>query len=201
MTSRAEQRTAVRSRRRRLSSAERSTAAHAAADAFVHTRLFTNSGRIALYMAVDCELDTGPLIECCWHSGKSVYLPVLSSDRHARLDFVRYHRHSLLRPNRFGIPEPVALRGDTLSARALDLVLTPLVGFDVQGNRLGMGGGFYDRTFAFLRNRRHWKKPRLIGLAYGFQQFAALGREAWDVPLDGVITETGYLACAGVNGT
>jgi 5-formyltetrahydrofolate cyclo-ligase len=197
MTSRDEQRKQIRGLRRKLTVSERADAAGAAAESFVRTRLFRNSGCIALYLAVDAELDTAPLIERCWRYGKSVYLPVLSSDRHAHLDFVNYRPDSRLYPNRFGIPEPVALRGDLLQPRALDLVITPLVGFDADGNRLGMGGGYYDRTFAFLRSRRHWKKPRLIGFAYGFQQLPALTRESWDVPLDGVITEQGLLSCAG----
>jgi len=200
MTSRAEQRNDIRSRRRRLAQADRHAAARAAADAFVHTRLFAVSGRIALYLAVDGELDAAALIQRCWRSGKSVYLPVLSTDRHAHLDFVRYQAHSRLQPNRFGILEPVAAPGDRVPARALDLVMTPLVAFDADGNRLGMGGGYYDRTFAYLRHRVHWKKPRLIGFAYAFQQLPAVGREHWDVPLDGVVTENGYQSFTGVNG-
>jgi 5-formyltetrahydrofolate cyclo-ligase len=73
---------------------------------------------------------------------------------------------------------------------ALDLVLTPLVGFDHKGNRLGMGGGYYDRSFAFLLRRQNWKKPRLVGLAYDFQQLDKLPAKNWDVPLTAVATDT-----------
>jgi 5-formyltetrahydrofolate cyclo-ligase len=76
----------------------------------------------------------------------------------------------------------------------LDLILTPLVAFDDQGNRLGMGGGFYDRTLAYLGRRKHWKKPRLIGTAHAFQQVARLPHESWDVPLHGVVTEKALLS-------
>jgi 5-formyltetrahydrofolate cyclo-ligase len=70
-------------------------------------------------------------------------------------------------------------------------VLAPLVAFDRSGNRLGMGGGYYDRSFAYLRHRVHWRRPRLIGYAYGFQEVQALERAHWDVPLSGVVTELG----------
>ena len=73
--------------------------------------------------------------------------------------------------------------------RELDLILAPLVGFDTHGNRLGMGGGYYDRTFAYLKHRLHWQKPRLIGLAYELQRVADLANHAWDVPLQSVVTE------------
>lgn len=138
-----------------------------------------------------------PIIERCWACGKHVYLPVLSSDRHGRLEFARYLPDSRMLPNRFNIPEPQVVPGSLVSARALDLALTPLVGFDSTGGRLGMGGGYYDRTFAFLRNRRHWKKPHLIGLAYDFQRVSHLERKAWDVPLEAVVTETGIRLCSG----
>lgn len=92
-----------------------------------------------------------------------------------------------LRPNRFGIPEPA---GTTVfRARQLDLLLMPLVGFDTAGHRLGMGGGFYDATLAYMRQRRHWRKPRLIGVAFECQRVTALPHDPWDMPLDAVLTE------------
>jgi 5-formyltetrahydrofolate cyclo-ligase len=103
------------------------------------------------------------------------------------LVFVGWRPGGELRRNRFGIGEP---RGPRLPWRRLDLVLLPLVAFDAGGGRLGMGGGFYDRTFAALRARRgQWQRPALVGLAHGFQRVAALPREAWDVPLAAVATE------------
>jgi 5-formyltetrahydrofolate cyclo-ligase len=68
----------------------------------------------------------------------------------------------------------------------------PLVGFDADGNRLGMGAGFYDRHFAFLRHRRAWHRPLLIGLAFERQRVARLPAAAHDVPLWGVVTERGF---------
>ncbi len=82
-----------------------------------------------------------------------------------------------------------------LSARDLDLVFVPLVGFDATGMRLGMGAGYYDRAFAFLRQRRHWRHPRLIGLAYSFQQVPHIEGAPHDVRLNCVITEKGPIKC------
>jgi len=76
---------------------------------------------------------------------------------------------------------------------ALDIALVPLVAFDDYGRRLGMGGGYYDRTFAYLRHREHWRRPKLIGVAFEFQRVAELPAQPWDVPLDGIITEKGLL--------
>ncbi len=74
----------------------------------------------------------------------------------------------------------------------LDALILPLLAFDTQGQRLGMGGGFYDRSLAALRHRRRWRRPRLLGVAHGFQEVSELPREPWDVPLDGIVTEQGY---------
>ena len=94
--------------------------------------------------------------------------------------------------NEFGIPEPLLRSRRVTAITRLDLVLTPLVGFDEQGNRLGMGGGFYDRSFAYLRQRQRWRKPHLLGVAFELQNCEqGLPHQQWDVPLDGVVTESG----------
>ena len=87
------------------------------------------------------------------------------------------------------IPEPLVERRELVRVRDLDLILMPLVGFDLQGNRLGMGGGFYDRSLAFLRYRLYWKRPRLLGLAYDFQQVDILTADPWDIPMQAVVTD------------
>jgi 5-formyltetrahydrofolate cyclo-ligase len=104
--------------------------------------------------------------------------------------FTPYAADSELVQNRFGIPEPRVLPRRRVPPWRLDLILVPLVGFDSAGNRLGMGGGFYDQTLAFLQRRSHWRKPRLLGIAYDFQQLDQLPAEPWDIPLDGIATES-----------
>jgi len=99
-----------------------------------------------------------------------------------------------LRPNRLGIGEPATAA--TIGARWLDVVFLPLVGFDRRGVRLGTGGGYYDRAFAFRRWRSAWYAPRLVGLAYGFQQLEHITAAAHDVLMDAVVTEEGIIRCA-----
>jgi 5-formyltetrahydrofolate cyclo-ligase len=140
-----------------------------------------------MYLAVAGEVDCQAILERAVAAGREVYLPVLSGPA---LRFARYRPGDPLISNRFGIDEPAVDRLKLLSGRYLDVVLTPLVAFDLQGNRLGMGGGFYDRSFAFLRWRDAWRRPRLIGLAHHFQLVDKLRSQPWDVPLHSVITNT-----------
>lgn len=148
---------------------------------------FRSAQKIALYLTADGEIDPAPICHAAWRLGKTVYLPVLHPLRHDRMIFVRYRRGDRLLPNRLGIPEP-ATRRATARPWQLDLVLMPLVAFDRQGNRLGMGGGFYDRTFA-KEAATHWpRRPRLCGLAHRLQEVAALPVNPWDVPLARVFT-------------
>ncbi len=123
--------------------------------------------------------------------GRRWYLPVLHPFRPGRLWFARYRPVDPMRPNRFGIQEPQRRGRQLCPAHGLDLVLLPLVGFDTHCNRIGMGGGFYDRSFAFLLRRRYWRRPLLIGLAHECQRVDAIERQPWDVPLDAVVTERG----------
>jgi 5-formyltetrahydrofolate cyclo-ligase len=150
---------------------------------------FRHARRIAGYWPTDGELDPGPLLALAGCPDRRTFLPVLRPDRRSRLWFFPYAPGDPLRPNRFGIPEPRRGRGGALPPWVLDLILVPLVGFDADCNRLGMGGGFYDRTLAFLRRRQYWHRPRLIGLAHECQRVNRLEPRPWDVPLDAVATE------------
>jgi len=190
MSNRSEQRKQLRKQRGALSPAERRQRSHRLCRQLTRHRLFRNSQRIAAYLSADGEVDAHTLIEQAWSTGKQVYLPVLRPFGYNRLWFARYEPDSPLVTNRFGIIEPDMDHGNRIEAYALDLVLAPLVGFDARGNRLGMGGGFYDRSFAHLLRRRHWLKPRLVGLAFDVQRVSRLPTQPWDVPLTAVATET-----------
>ena len=155
---------------------------------FAGSALCQRAERIALYLQNDAEMDPAPLVARLWRMGKRVYLPVLHGPK---LWFMRHTPASRFTHNRFGIPEPDLPAGRRVPLLSLDLVLLPLVAFDNAGNRLGMGGGFYDRTFAHLRERRHLRRPRLVGVAYEMQRLAALPVETWDVPLAGIVTARG----------
>ncbi len=147
--------------------------------------------QVALFLASDGELPTAPLIAALHQRGHRLYLPVLAHPLPHPMLFAPWSPGEPLAPNRYGILEP--LRQDYRHGCHLDVVITPLVAFDCQGHRLGMGGGYYDRTFACRKNgpRKKSGTPLLVGWAYGFQQVEALPAQPWDVPLDAVVTEQG----------
>lgn len=122
-----------------------------------------------------------------------IYLPMLYESIEPRLRFARLTDQTAWKRNRFGITEPDMKWKHTLHARQLDVVLLPLVAFDRNGHRIGMGGGYYDRTLSFRRARSHWLKPLLIGVAHSIQEHPQLQPTHWDVPLDAVITESAII--------
>lgn len=141
---------------------------------------------IGVYMCTAGEVDCGSIIATAWQRKKRVFAPVL---RGRRLVFAPMQPSTKLATNRFGILEPVYQDSSLLSLRQLDIVITPLLAFDRQLNRIGMGAGYYDRSFAFSRNQGTWQHPLLVGVAYSFQRIAAIRPNSWDVPLHVVITE------------
>jgi 5-formyltetrahydrofolate cyclo-ligase len=180
----------INDKRYAVSDSARNVAAQRALQFFMQNPLFAEHQHIACYLARNEEFDCSPIIRALWQAGKNCYLPVLSTEHDGHLNFVSYHPEDVLRLNRYRILEPE--HGEIFPETQLDLVILPLVGFDTHGNRLGMGGGYYDRTFAFL-NQRTEKKPLLIGLAYAFQQVHQLPIDAWDVCMHGVLTEEGLV--------
>ena len=148
--------------------------------AFIEER---NAQHIALYVSFDGEISTDKLIKILWAQGKQVYLPVLHPFNPNHLLFLRYLPDTPMLKNKFSIWEPKLNVQNVLPLDELDILFTPLVAFDKQGNRLGMGGGFYDRTL------QHWQKSPFIpvGLAHQCQQVEQLPTEAWDVPLHQIL--------------
>ncbi|MBO8135820.1 5-formyltetrahydrofolate cyclo-ligase [Dickeya fangzhongdai] len=174
----------VRQRRRALNREQQAAfAAQAAERAMAHPRL-GDASRVALFLSFDGELDTRPLIDALWQRQKQVYLPVLHPFCSGHLLFLRYAPDTELVWNRLRIQEPRLDVRQVLPVEQLDVLLTPLVAFDAAGQRLGMGGGFYDRTL------QHWRSrgPYPIGLAHDCQQVDVLPAESWDVPLPEIIT-------------
>jgi len=151
---------------------------------------FVSSQQLAAYWSVRGEIETAATLQHAEADGKTLYLPTLTDDK--RLRFAPYQQNSPMQKNRFRIPEPAVTENQLIDANTLDLVLVPLLAFDAQGNRLGMGGGFYDRTFEFKQKRaaEPHKKPLLIGFAHHFQQVEMLAAEPWDVALDLIVTDS-----------
>lgn len=119
------------------------------------------------------------------------HLPRLADD--GLLRFAGWQAGEPLECNRYGIPEPDVALSECQAAAALDVVLVPLLAFDRRGHRLGMGAGWYDRTFAARRS--HAAPPLLIGVGYAFQEVGRLDAHALDVALDWVVTENELIPC------
>jgi 5-formyltetrahydrofolate cyclo-ligase len=185
--SRTDLRKALRKQRRSLTPKQQSNAAKKLLSR-AQTLALHRAKRIGIYLESDGEIGTHPLIEWCWKNGKAVYLPVLHPLSHNRLWFVRYTRRTPLVRNKYRILEPKPPYNGWCDAKALDLVFLPLVGFDPSGGRLGMGGGYYDRTFAY-QQRVGLQHPKLIGLAHELQKVPQLSTASWDVPLAGILTD------------
>ncbi|MGQ8364763.1 5-formyltetrahydrofolate cyclo-ligase [Glaciecola sp. 1036] len=182
-----------RERRKSLSHQEQHTAALGLVDQIQSLDVLQGASKVALYMTNDSELDTQPLIEHLWQQNVKVYLPVLHPFSDGYLLFLHYHPNSVMTANHYGIAEPRLDCRDVCPVANLDVLFTPLVAFDASGNRLGMGGGFYDRTLAFLHNNKQ-NQPKLIGLAHDIQQTLSLPTEAWDIPLPTIITPTQHFS-------
>lgn len=178
----------IRQKRRALSAHQQTIHARQLSRQISRCERFRNCNRVALYLANDGEIDPTGAINLAWKMGKEVYLPVLSPLKD-QLYFSRYTAGMRMRNNRFDIYEPDSTPRQWLTAQQVDLLFLPLVAFDGFGNRLGMGGGFYDRTLAYLRRRRAIKKPHLIGLAHELQYVKKISSEPWDIPLETIITE------------
>jgi 5-formyltetrahydrofolate cyclo-ligase len=196
MDARQQLRKRLREQRRSLPAHERKRCSQQLAKNFARTKLFRNSKHIAFYLANDGELDLLPLMQIAWRMKKHCYLPILSpAFQQHMLYFAHYRKGDPLSLNQFAIAEPRVSPRHWRAGRRLNLVLTPLVAFDARGNRLGMGGGYYDRTFSYLRNHHRWRRPRLAGIAYDFQQIDHLESASWDVPLSVIATPQKYIVC------
>lgn len=188
-------RQSIRYRRRRLGAGFKSRAALALVNKVKASSVYQRSRHIALYLENDGELSCRPLIKQIWKDGKCCYLPVLASKQASPpMRFSMYHPGSILVKNRYGIFEPAGTQGRL--PKSLDLVLMPLVAFDAMGHRIGMGGGYYDRSFAFkagvgksVRAKKafYTKAPFLMGVAYRFQKVKSINPQAWDVRPDRVL--------------
>lgn len=140
---------------------------------------------LAGFVAFRGEPDLMPAFEALAEAGRRIWLPVVDGQK---MHFHRWQPGAALEPNRFGIPEP--RNAPECAPERLELVLTPLVAYALDGTRLGMGAGFYDRSFAFTRQRPA-SGPWMVGVAYALQQVDSLPSQPWDVPLDAVLTERG----------
>jgi len=179
----------TRQQRRELGPAGQSLAAHGLETQLRSFPTVTGARHISLYLVRDGEIDPAGFMHWAFTQAKHCYLPVLDVRSAQAMKFAEVTPDSQFSPNRYGIPEPVVDAAELISAERLDVVLVPLVAFDFNGNRVGMGGGFYDRTLEFTRRQPYDQRPKLIGLAHEFQYSDAIEPSSWDIPLDGIATE------------
>lgn len=191
--SRRELRRELRAARRALSPLQQRHASRQLFRRLAQHPLFRRSRHIAFYLANDGEIDPALLLMHAQRLGKICYVPVLRRWPSTRMGFQRLTADQRWRSNRFGIAEPEANPRLQTAPWRLDLIMMPLVGFDAQGNRLGMGGGFYDRALAYRLRRRTWTAPRLLGLAHDCQKVPALPVASWDIPLDAIMTDSEFI--------
>ena len=180
----------LRNARRALSHEQQQQAEQQLAQQLIQSIWFKQlnpTARVALYLSNDGEISPTTFCQYLWQHQIDTFLPLLTGET---LAFAHYHSDCDWQKNHFGILEPIDAQ--PLTGADMDLVLLPLVGFDKSGGRLGMGGGFYDKTFA---NKVAGHPPILLGLAHECQEVTCLPIESWDVPLDGIITPSHCIAC------
>jgi 5-formyltetrahydrofolate cyclo-ligase len=188
--SRVELRRRLREQRTALPASARIAAASGLAEQLLPLIENQPPGYLGGYWAMEGELPLHVLIPRL-PSGCIYCLPVLHADRCLR--FAPWRAGDPITTNRFGIPEPLVDARSLLSAQQIRIVLLPLLGFDRRGNRLGMGGGWYDRSLDFRKQQK--VPPLLVGIGYAFQETETGPIAEWDVPLDFVATDRELIDC------
>jgi 5-formyltetrahydrofolate cyclo-ligase len=177
----------LKAQRHALSAKDVAAASKNIAEKFWHSTISEHAKSIAIYQATAGEVDCRPLLEIAWARNLRVFAPILAGKQ---LNFAALNSDSEVTKNRFGILEPVYTNDTLVNPMELDIVIVPLLAFDTSLNRLGMGAGYYDRTFSFSKQQVGHPQPLLVGIGYSFQHVAALEAQSWDVPMHVVITES-----------
>ncbi len=192
-----ELRAQARDLRRSISPQQRAIAAINLLENLKTLEHFRRAKTVAMYIQNDGEIDPLEVVKWCWKNHKITYVPIVVADSRSLL-FAQLDSTSALVNNRFGITEPDVAADKIIPAQQLDIVLLPLVAFDQNGNRVGMGGGFYDTTFAFMTQnmtqgmtKKCAQLPKLIGIAYEVQKADKVLSMSWDIPLNLVVTDKG----------
>ncbi|MDH5617441.1 MAG: 5-formyltetrahydrofolate cyclo-ligase [Gammaproteobacteria bacterium] len=172
--------------RRAMSNQQRAAASEEICKRVIATREFYASKTVGCYLPMADEVDTRMIVETAWRANKRIFVPVLRSK--GQMFFCELRAETDLVRSRFGTWEPV--RGFLIAPEKLDIVVTPSVALDDDGHRIGMGSGYFDRCFSFLRHRRFWIRPKLLGVAFHCQKVEKIAPNPWDIPLYRVITDS-----------
>ena len=171
--------------RRSMSAEDRAIASEKISAKVIRSHEFFAASAIACYLPMPDEVDPVRIIQRALCANKRIFCPVI--ENHGKMFYRRFERDSTLRRSDFGLWEPVD--GEIISARNLDLVITPLVAYDDHNNRIGMGGGYFDRYFAFQKHAKRWLRPKLMGLAFDCQKVEKIGSNPWDIRLYSVVSD------------
>jgi 5-formyltetrahydrofolate cyclo-ligase len=207
MINRKEMRRLIRIKRQKLTHLEQNKASHHLLSQLSQHPKIKSAKRIAIYLAVDGEINGHGFILWCWKNNKEIYLPVIHPFSPGHLLFLKYDQSTVMSVNQYGIEEPKLDVRHILAVNEIDVLLTPLVAFDAKGNRLGMGGGFYDRTLSSWFEKTLATeldtplgvnpvleiKPYPIGIAHDCQQVDVIPTEYWDIPLPEVISPSSHV--------
>jgi len=185
-------RSEMRALRRSVTPSEQHLAAISLSRNILKLQVFSGTRKIGAYLASDGEIDPLYIMIESINRGKKCYVPVLAPGQKPRIRFGSFSMRSEMCFNQFGILEPFVSQRSCVEPSKLDLILLPLVAFDLTGCRIGMGGGYYDASLAAVASRKYWHKPRLLGLAHEFQRVEKLAADEWDIPLDGIVTNRGF---------
>lgn len=179
-------RTRIKHQRNTLTKPFRERSALAILGHISSANLIENANNIAFYLPLKGEISCWPLIEYALSLNKNCFVPKVFPNKKRGMWFLPYHDKESVKQGAFGILEPIASLGQAIRPSELDLIFLPLVAYDPQGNRLGMGGGYYDTVAQNFK--RNMERPELIGLAYNFQQVSQLPVQKWDRKLDAIAT-------------
>lgn len=184
------QRCDKRQARQALSDEEKQQKSQKIAEKLIQTPAYQQAQTIGAYLCMPEEVNVKTIIDTAWADGKNIYLPVVLAWKQA-LKFAPYTPNTLLTKDLVGINIPDVCTSNYINANELDMVITPLVAFDENRNRIGMGGGFYDKTFAFKAD--NLTKPVLIGVAFEVQRVStAIDTNPWDIRPDCIVSESVY---------
>ncbi len=183
-------RQSIRELRRAIPQTDRLAASQSITETFLRLETFQSAQKIAGFLAFDGEADPLPLMTWAAERKRQIFVPVVIG-KQSPLVFSPWHPADPLKSNSFGIAEPDLPEERRVDPQELDFVIAPLVAFDQNCHRLGVGGGYYDRSFAFLNSQAPGpsRRPKLVGFAFDFQRVEKIIRKPWDVPLDAVVTE------------
>ena len=180
-----QQRSQALAARRKLTASERKNGSRTICKRVINSHEFASSKFLGIYLPMRDEVDTREIIQRAWRANKRVFVPILRGS--AQMLFCEIEPDTELEQNRLGIWEPA--RGRLIDAEKLDVVIAPTVAFDENNHRIGMGAGFFDRCFAFLRHRKHWLRPKLVGVAFRCQEVEKITPNTWDIRLYRIITD------------